>query len=515
MLSSAQKTAQQQPNRLLHMSALDIYAPVPPVRMSGIICTIGPKTCEVEKLVALQKSGMNVVRLNFSHGTYEFHGKIIKNAREAAKQFPDHPLAIALDTKGPEIRLGLLTNDQEITLVKGEFITMTTDDSRKESGDKDTIYADYKNLPKVLKVGDLIYIDDGLISIKVISKTDISVYCEIVNSGKLGSRKGVNLPNVSVDLPALSEKDKKDLQFGVEQGVDMVFASFIRKAADVLAVREALGEQGKNIKIISKIENHEGMENFNEILKVTDGVMVARGDLGIEIPPEQVFIAQKIMISRCNLAGKSVICATQMLESMTVNPRPTRAEVSDVANAVLDGSDCVMLSGETAKGNYPVEAVEMMSKVCREAESSIFYNSFFNNMRSSVPKPLSAEESTCSASVGAVFDSNAPAMIVLTKSGRSAQLISKYKPPCPILTVTRNPQVARQLHLYRSVKPIFYDKDYLPIWQDDVDARIKFAMKIGAQRGYFKNGDQIVAVQGWKGGAGNTNTFRLITVETE
>jgi pyruvate kinase len=479
--------------------------------MTGIICTIGPKTNSVEKLHELHVAGMNVVRLNFSHGSYEFHGSIIKNTREAAKLFSDSPLAIALDTKGPEIRTGILKED-EITLEKGHELTITTDESRYGDGDKETIYADYKKLPSTIPVGGKIFIDDGLISFEVLSKTETSVRARVLNTGKLGSRKGVNIPNVDIELPALSEKDKADLKWGVEQGVDMIFASFIRRREDVLAVREALGEAGKNIFIISKIENHQGMKNFDEILKVTDGVMVARGDLGIEIAPEKVFVAQKMMISRCNLAGKSVICATQMLESMTYNPRPTRAEVSDVANAVLDGSDCVMLSGETAKGNYPVEAVSMMHLICKEAEGATYYSSLFRMLRDSVPKPLPIDEATASSAVNAAFESRVAAIICLTTSGASSRLVSKYKPPCPILVVTRSEQVARQVHLYRGCIPVLYTATPSEIWQDDVDKRIQTAIDIGVKRGFMAKGNAIIAIQGWKGGVGNTNTIRILYV---
>jgi pyruvate kinase len=479
--------------------------------MTGIICTIGPPTNSVQKLHELHVAGMNVVRLNFSHGSYEFHGSIITNTREAAKLRPDSPLAIALDTKGPEIRTGILKND-EILLEKGHELTITTDPARYNDGDKETIYADYTKLPDTIPVGGKIFIDDGLISFEVLSKTANSVRARVLNTGKLGSRKGVNIPNVDIELPALSEKDKADLKWGVEQGVDMIFASFIRRREDVLAVREALGEAGKNILIISKIENHQGMKNFDEILKVTDGVMVARGDLGIEIPPEKVFVAQKMMISRCNLAGKSVICATQMLESMTYNPRPTRAEVSDVANAVLDGSDCVMLSGETAKGSYPVEAVSMMHHICKEAEGATFYNSLFRMLRESVPKPIPIDEATASSAVNAAFESRVAAIICLTTSGSTARLVSKYKPPCPILVVTRNEQVTRQMHLYRGCIPVLYTGSASEIWQDDVDQRIQSAIEIGTKRGFMVKGNAIIAIQGWKGGVGNTNTIRILHV---
>lgn len=298
---------------------------------------------------------------------------------------------------------------------------------------------DYKNITKVIDTGRIIYVDDGVLAFEVLSVTDEkTVKCRAINNGKISSKKGVNLPKTDVDLPALSEKDKADLRFGVKNKVDMIFASFIRRASDVLAIREVLGEEGKDIQIISKIENQQGVTNFDRILRVTDGVMVARGDLGIEIPPAEVFMAQKMMIAKCNLAGKPVICATQMLESMTYNPRPTRAEVSDVGNAVLDGADCVMLSGETAKGNYPRESVAMMHDTCLLAEKAIPYLAHFDELRLLTHRPCSTLESCAMAAVSTSLELNAGAILVLTTSGNSARLISKYRPVCPILMVTRN-----------------------------------------------------------------------------
>ena len=337
------------------------------MKKTKIVCTIGPKTESVEKLTELVNAGMNVMRLNFSHGDYEEHGTRIANFRKVMEA-TGKQLAILLDTKGPEIRTIKLEGGNDVDLVAGQEFTFTTDTS--VVGNKDKVAVTYAGFAADLNVGNTILVDDGLIEMEVLATSETEVKCKVLNNGALGENKGVNLPGVSVNLPALSEKDKNDLKFGCEQGVDFVAASFIRKASDVQEIREVLAANGgENIHIISKIENQEGVDNFDEILELSDGIMVARGDLGVEIPAEEVIFAQKMMIEKCNRARKMVITATQMLDSMINNPRPTRAEAGDVANAVMDGTDAVMLSGETAKGKYPVEAVTIMAQIAKRTDS--------------------------------------------------------------------------------------------------------------------------------------------------
>lgn len=495
-------------------------APEGNYRRTSIICTIGPKTNSVEKINELRKAGLNVVRMNFSHGSYEYHQSVIDHAREAERTQAGRPIAIALDTKGPEIRTGNTVDDKDYPIAAGTVFNVTTDEQYATASDNKNMYVDYKNISKVITPGKLIYVDDGILSLKVIEVVDdktLRVQC--LNNGNISSRKGVNLPGTDVDLPALSEKDKNDLRFGVKNKVDMVFASFIRRGEDIKEIRKVLGEEGKEIQIIAKIENQQGVNNFDEILEETDGIMVARGDLGIEIPAPKVFIAQKMMISKCNLKGKPVICATQMLESMTYNPRPTRAEVSDVANAVLDGADCVMLSGETAKGNYPNEAVSMMHETCLLAEVAVPHFSIFDELRTLCPRPADTVEAIAMSAVSASLELNAGAILVLTTSGKTARLLAKYRPVCPIIMITRNEAASRYSHLYRGVYPFYFPEskpDFnVKIWQEDVDRRLKWGIHNGIKLGVIKKGASVVCVQGWRGGMGHTNTIRVVPAEDD
>ncbi|CAL1541077.1 unnamed protein product [Lymnaea stagnalis] len=497
---------------LEHNTSLDIDSKTSTCRLTHIVCTIGPASREVDMLLKLMKAGMNIVRLNFSHGSYDYHAGTVRNVREAAAQLPRGTVvAVALDTKGPEIRTGLLEGgaSDEVELTTGDSITVTINDDYKEKCSKSIVWVDYKNITNVLSEGSIIYVDDGLISLKVTEKGTDFFKCYIVNGGKLGSKKGCNLPGTPVDLPPVSEKDKQDLLFGLEQNVDMVFASFIQDGAGIKEIRRVLGDKGKHIKIIAKIESFEGIYNFEEILQECDGAMVARGDMGIEIPPEKVFIAQKLMISACNKAAKPVICATQMLESMTYKPRATRAETADVANAVLDGADCVMLSGESAKGLYPVEAVSHMASICLEAESVFNTRQIFRELKALTPTFADSAQSLALSAVEASYQCMAAAIVVLSETGRTASLVSTYKPRCPVIMVTHNESAAKQLLLYRAIHPVFLPgKD--PDWVKDVNLQVTTAVDVGVAQGYLCLNDPIILLMGLAGGPSQTCCLQVI-----
>jgi len=521
-IPAAQAKARESGTMVEYLSSLRILSRTSHIRLSGIVCTIGPVSRAPDFLFKMIDSGMNVARMNFSHGTHEYHAQTIANCREAALKYRsekgfDPSLAIALDTKGPEIRTGLLEGDdgrKEIVWEAGDIVKLTTDEEFKEKCTKEIVYLDYKNITNVMQPGKRIFIDDGLISIKANEIGDNFIIGEVENGGSLGSRKGCNLPGTDTDLPAVSEKDMADLQFGVEQGVDMVFASFIRDAAGVREIREVLGEKGKDILVISKLENQQGVNNVDEIIAESDGIMVARGDMGIEIPPEKVFIAQKQIIAACNKQGKPVICATQMLESMVKKPRPTRAEGSDVANAILDGSDCVMLSGETAKGDYPIQCIKTMAALAREAEACLWNQRFFEDiMKSEHNASHGTTSATSIAAVQASYLTRASAIIGLTTTGRTAHIASKYRAQCPFLAITRSAPAARAMQIFRGVVPLFYPEGRAEDWGQDVDDRIQFGVDFGKKNGFIKTGDTVICITGWRKGAGSSNTIRILIMD--
>ncbi|MFM9332002.1 pyruvate kinase [Paenibacillus mesotrionivorans] len=468
------------------------------MRKTKIVCTIGPASESVENLTKLVNAGMNVMRLNFSHGDFEEHGGRIKNIREVTKNTGKN-VAILLDTKGPEIRTGKL-KVEPIELVQDETIILTTEEIL---GDKDRISITYDNLPNDVSVGSTILIDDGLIGLTVTDIKGTEIHCHIVNGGTIKSKRGVNVPGVKITLPGITEKDANDIVFGIEQGVDFIAASFVRKASDVLEIRELLEKHNaSHIQIISKIENQEGVDNLDEILEVSDGLMVARGDLGVEIPAEEVPLVQKAMIKKCNRVGKPVITATQMLDSMQRNPRPTRAEASDVANAIFDGTDAIMLSGESAAGKYPEESVKTMARIAERAESALEYREIF--LKQSQAQQTSVTEAISQAVANSALDLDAKAIVTATESGYTARMVSKYRPKAPIIAVTTNPQVIRRLMLIWGVIPVLGKE------AANTDEMIEQAIDSSVNAGLVNVGDLVVITAGVP--VGRTGTTNLIKV---
>ena len=464
------------------------------MKKTKIVCTIGPKTESEEMLAKMLDAGMNVMRLNFSHGDYAEHGQRIQNLRNVMSK-TGKTAAILLDTKGPEIRTMKLEGGNDVSLKAGQTFTFTTDKS--VIGNSEMVAVTYEGFTTDLSVGNTVLVDDGLIGMEVTAIEGNKVICKVLNNGDLGENKGVNLPGVSIALPALAEKDKQDLIFGCEQGVAFVAASFIRKRSDVIEIREHLkAHGGENIHIISKIENQEGLNNFDEILEASDGIMVARGDLGVEIPVEEVIFAQKMMIEKCIRARKVVITATQMLDSMIKNPRPTRAEAGDVANAILDGTDAVMLSGESAKGKYPLEEVSIMATICERTDRVMNSRLEFNNDN----RKLRITEAVCRGAVETAEKLDAPLIVVATQGGKSARAVRKYFPDATILALTTNEKTAHQLVLSKGVVPQLVKEI------TSTDDFYRLGKELALQSGLAHKGDVVVMVSGALVPSGTTNT---------
>lgn len=414
-------------------------------KKTKIVCTMGPATESEDVLRQLIKAGMNVARFNFSHGSHDYHRAGVARVRKVSAEL-GIPVAILLDTKGPEVRTGVLENGEKVHFETGDKTIITTDDG--VVGNHERFSLDFKNLPNEVKPGDRILIDDGLLEFNVDKIEGTDIYCTLGNAGDLGEHKGVNIPGVDISLPAVTERDREDIIFGCELGIDAIAASFIRDGKGVEEIRQICHEHGRdNVSIYPKIECALGIENFDDILAHSSGVMVARGDLGIEIPPEKVPHAQKQMIRKCNAAYKPVITATQMLDSMIRNPRPTRAEVNDVANAVMDGTDCVMLSGETASGKYPIDAVRTMAEICKETEKYLPENEHYYD-RGGVRNVNGA---TGFAAVEMADRVGAKCIIVPTHSGRSARLVSKFRPKVPLYAMSPSDESVRRTCFYWGV----------------------------------------------------------------
>ena len=477
------------------------------MKKTKVICTMGPNTNDRELIKQLALSGMDIARFNFSHGDHEEQAgrfALVKSVREEINK----PIATLLDTKGPEIRTGVLKDDKKVTLKEGQKFTLTT---RDIVGDDTIDMITYAGLPADVANGNTILIDDGLIELRVEDVVDgTDIVCTVINGGELGSKKGVNVPNVSIKLPGITDKDKDDIIFGIEQGFDFIAASFVRNAACIEEIRDILNIHGSRMRIIAKIESAEGIENIDEILQAADGIMVARGDLGVEIPAELVPHIQKTIIDKCNEVQKPVITATQMLDSMIRNPRPTRAEVTDVANAIYDGTDAVMLSGETAAGRYPLEAVRMMTKIAESSEPYLDYRTY--NRRDVKRSDHVISNALSSATVRTAEILNAKAIIVPTMHGFTANLLSNWRPKCRIIGMSPNWDVLRKMQLNWGVTPV------KAMRETDTDELIEHSVNTVKEMGYIESGDTVIVTVGVKHknqpsyAIGETNNMRVIVV---
>ena len=468
------------------------------LKKTKIVCTLGPSSNAPEIIEKMIKAGMNVARFNFSHGSHEEHKQRIDMVR-AASQKLGIPVALLLDTKGPEIRLGKFKNGS-IMMEAGKDFTLT---ARDIEGDETIASMNYKELPQDVKAGDHILLSDGLVNLEVVSVEGEDIHTKILNSGKMSDRKRVAVPGIAINLPAVSETDAADIEFGCRMNMDWIAASFIQRGKDVLTIRKILEKHDSHMKIISKIECQAAVNNIDDIIKMSDGIMVARGDLGVEVPAEEVPMLQKVLIHKCQAAGKPVITATQMLESMCNNPRPTRAETSDVANAILDGTDAIMLSGETAGGLYPVEAVETMARVATFTESNFTPKSY---------EDVDAESTTTTESIGKAVvkiakDLHAAAIIASTERGGTAQMISKFRPACPIVAVSPHEAIVRRLQLNWGVQAVTGKE------ANDTDAVVDNAIFAALDNDLIKAGDLVVLTAGVPvAKAGSTNMIRVQVV---
>ena len=455
------------------------------MKHTKIICTIGPKSQDQDTIVKMAKAGMNVVRMNLSHGTYNFHAETINITRKVSVALGMH-IGVLFDLQGPKIRIGKLKKETMI-LNKGERITLTVEE---KMGDWQELSVNYSKLPQEAELGERIFLDDGNIELKVIGVGEKSIECKIVNGGVIRPYRGINLPDTSIGAPSLTEKDLRDLEFGLEEGVDYIALSFVRTPEDINDLRNRITRKEQHIPIIAKIEKPEAVKNLDEIIQVTDGVMIARGDLGAETSPQDVPILQKLIIEKCNLLGKPVVTATQMLESMINRPRPTRAEASDVANAIFDGTDAVMLSGETAVGEYPVTAVKVMARIAEKTEYEINKVQSMFRKRSNCLQKDSVADSVC-FSACRMTDQLKPKYIVsFTISGRTATLMSKHRPSVPIIAMSPSDTVLRRLSIYRGIRGININM------VDNTEELINSAEKILLDRGLCREEDMVIMVGG-------------------
>lgn len=475
------------------------------MKRTKIVCTLGPSSNNKEVLRELMLNGMNVARFNFSHGTHESHKELLKLVREVSDEL-DIPVATLLDTKGPEVRTGLFEGDtKSVELVAGEKFILTKNDIL---GTKDIVSVTYQGLIDDLNIGNKILIDDGLLELVVENKDENNLYTRIINGGMLGEHKGINVPGVHLDFPVITEKDKEDIIFGIKQDFDFIAASFVSSSASILAIKDILKEYDSNIPVISKIECLEAIENLEGIMHYSDGIMIARGDLGVEIPAAQVPFIQKKLIKECNKRYKPVIVATQMLDSMIRNPRPTRAEVNDVANAIYEGADCVMLSGESASGKYPVEALKTMVDICKVTESHIDFMKYTEKQK--MHRKYNYSSAVSASTVSTAENIGAKLVITPTMGGTTARFVSRFRPACVHIGISPNKRTVRKMQIYWGV---------IPFWQefrDNSNQIIQDAIDICKNKGYLQKGDMFVVTSGmssiYEGTRQDTNFTNTIRV---
>ncbi len=468
------------------------------MRKTKIICTLGPATDKDSVLRELMLSGMDVARFNFSHSDHEEHLARLKKVEKLREEL-GLPIATLLDTKGPEIRIGTFKDNKKVNLKEGQTFILTT---RDVEGDETQVSISYPNLIYDIEIGNKILIDDGLIETVVEEVTDTDIICTVKNNGSISNRKGVNVPGVELTMPFISDKDREDILFGITQQFDFIAASFVRTADDIKEIRKMLNKHNSKTKIVAKIENFQGVQNIDDIINAADAIMIARGDMGVEIPYEEVPVIQKMIIKKVYNSNKQVITATQMLDSMMKNPRPTRAETTDVANAIYDGTSAIMLSGETAAGNYPVEAVKTMVRIAQRAEADIDYKKRFRILDACTEPDIT--DAISRATVTTAHDLNAKMIITVTTSGKTARIISRYRPACQILGCTTDPVVCRQLNLSWGVTPLLIKVEH------DTFELFEHAVQAVEAAGYLEDGEMAVLTAGVPlGMSGTTNIIKV------
>lgn len=513
MANSATPVLNEGSTLLDHICELEISHPATHHRLVSLIATISHSSRNLDTIYHMILKGVNIFRLNFSHESHEMHSKTLELVHEALERIQYETghlrtVAIAADTRGPQIRTGLL--DGEVILRSGDNIRLSINRDLYDKGNKEAVYVDYSNIINLTKTGDRLFIDDGKLLLHIMEVGVDGLLCEVIQGGQLNNNCNVILPEVEIDLPAVSEKDMYDIQFSMKANVDFLFASAVRSAKNVKELRTVLGEKGKHIKIIAKMDSKIALSRFSEILRAADGLLLSRADLGTQIPMEKLFITQKSILGQCNKAGKPVIVASNILETMRFQLQPTRAECFDLANAIIDGADCIMLSSEVAIGPYPNETVATCDKLCREAEKVLWFRDLFSDLVSEVRGELDAAHSLAIASVETAKRTNATLIVVLTSSGRSATLISKFRPRCPILALTRCERTARWVYIHRGILPVVYTSEPNNDYATDVDARVQFALTIAKKAEIINDGDPIVIVSAWKDGGGFTNNVRVV-----